>query len=52
MLVNLAEKFFELFHTIALVSRPKSEPLTSYFKMVGPFFKKFLGLNLYYWLVL
>ena len=51
-LVNLAKKFLKFIHIVALVSWLKSESLNFYFKMEGPFFKKILGSNHYYWLVL
>ena len=52
MLVNLAKKFWNFVHALALFSWLISKTLTSYFKIMGPFFKKKFVSNHYLWLVL
>ena len=52
MSINHAKAFLKSFHTVGFFSWPFSETLNFYFKMGGRFFKKILGSNHYYWLVL
>ena len=52
MSINHAKTFLKSFHTVGFFSWPFSETLNFYFKMGGRFFKKILGSNHYYWLVL
>ena len=47
MPVNLVKKFWNFVHALALFSGLNSETLTSYFKIMGPFFKKKFGSNHY-----
>ena len=52
MPVNLAKKFLNFVHTLALFSWLISKTLTSYFQIMGPFFKIIFASNHYLWLVL
>ena len=52
MPVNHEKKFLKSVHTVDFFSWLFSETLNFYFKMGGRFFKKILGSNHYYWLVL